>query len=216
MKIRNDWTFKAADVAEGFDAHVREQLPWYDLTTGIVAHIARHYIPEGGLVYDIGASTGNIGNCIRDTLVKRNATLVAIDNAEEMRAIYQGPDEFIVCNAEDFDFKEFDLAICFLCLMFLSAEKRANLIKKLCSKIKLGGAVIIFDKMIPSSGYPATILFRLALAGKISAGASASDVVAKELSISGIQRPLSMSELPDHSVEIFRFGDFAGFIIERK
>ena len=56
MDIPREWTFENTDVASGFDRHVREQLPWYDLVTGAVAHIARHYIPKDGLVYDIGAS----------------------------------------------------------------------------------------------------------------------------------------------------------------
>lgn len=119
FQIPRDWTFKTSGVANHFDRHVREQLPWYELTTGVIAHVARHYIPEGGLVYDIGASTGNV----------------------------------------------------------------------------------------------ATVLWRLALAGKVAAGADARDVIAKELSLSGVQRPLHPDELTG-AVEIFRFGDFAGWIIE--
>ena len=61
MKIPTEWTFKSSDVAEGFDNHVREQLPWYDLVTDGLRQLARHYIPQNGLVYDIGASTGNMG-----------------------------------------------------------------------------------------------------------------------------------------------------------
>ena len=54
---------------------------------------------------------------------------------------------------------------------------------------------------------------RLALAGKIENGANARDVIDKELSLSGVQRPLDPAELGD-AVEFFRFGDFAGWIIE--
>jgi malate dehydrogenase (oxaloacetate-decarboxylating)(NADP+) len=44
VKIPTDWTFRNADVAKGFDRHVREQLPWYGIATGAVAHIARHFV----------------------------------------------------------------------------------------------------------------------------------------------------------------------------
>ena len=57
LKIPTDWTFKNANVAKHFDDHVREQLPFYDMATQAVEHIGRHYIPHGGLVYDIGRST---------------------------------------------------------------------------------------------------------------------------------------------------------------
>ena len=51
------------------------------------------------------------------------------------------------------------------------------------------------------------------LAGKVAAGVNAREVLAKELSLAGVQRPLAQHELPG-AVEIFRFGDFAGWIIE--
>ena len=38
----------------------------------------------------------------------------------------------------------------------------------------------------------------------------------KELSLSGVQRPLYRGELGPDAVEVFRFGDFAGWLIERK
>ena len=39
-------------------------------------------------------------------------------------------------------------------------------------------------------------------------------MIKKELSLSGIQRPLYPGELGEDAVEVFRFGDFAGWIIE--
>lgn len=213
FQIPRDWTFKKSDIAKNFDRHVREQLPWYDLTTGVIAHVARHYIQSGGLVYDIGASTGNIGKAIADTLKKRNATLIALDDSEQMKPLYGGPGDLIVCDAVEFDFQPFDLAICFLLLMFVPPSKRPKFIETLRKNIKPGGAIIIFDKCLPSGGYISTVLWRLALAGKISAGVDANEVIAKELSLAGIQRPIDPKEL-GNAVEIFRFGDFAGWIIE--
>jgi len=89
MQFPREWTFENTSVASGFDKHVREQLPWYDMVTGAVAHIARHYIPKGGLVYDIGASTGNIGQAIEETIVERKAKLVGIEASAEMCARYK-------------------------------------------------------------------------------------------------------------------------------
>lgn len=40
------------------------------------------------------------------------------------------------------------------------------------------------------------------------------EIVAKELSLAGVQRPLRRTEIPERAVEIFRFGDFAGWISE--
>ena len=84
MKIERNWTFKSQEVADHFDDHVREQLPWYDLASESVVHFVRHYLPDNGLVYDIGASTGNFYKRLYDLINDREATYVAIDNSEEM------------------------------------------------------------------------------------------------------------------------------------
>jgi tRNA (cmo5U34)-methyltransferase len=84
VDIPSNWTFETSAVASGFDRHVREQLPWYDLATNAITHIARHYIPEGGLVYDLGAATGNIGRAVAPVLADRGARLIGIEPSAEM------------------------------------------------------------------------------------------------------------------------------------
>jgi tRNA (cmo5U34)-methyltransferase len=215
MDIPREWTFENTKVASGFDRHVREQLPWYDLVTGAVAHIARHYIPKNGLVYDIGASTGNIGQAIEETIVERKAKLVGIESSAEMCARYKAPGDLVQIDALDYRFQPYDLAICYLVLMFLPVGKRQEFIDYLKSLIKPGGALLIVDKCEAATGYEATVFWRLTLAGKIAAGVDAQSVIAKELSLSGVQRPLDPAMLGDDAVQWFRFGDFAGWIVTK-
>ena len=215
MEIPTNWTFKNRSVAEGFDRHVREQLPWYDLMSGAVAHVARHYIGENGRVYDLGCSTGNIGNLLIDTLDERNVEFHPVDNAEEMREMYVGPSEFELLDIRYMDFEPFDVAISFLCLMFMSPSQRRLVLDKLVQSMKVGGAIIIVDKMEAEAGYLGTVMNRLTLAGKTATGVSADDIITKELSLVGAQRPMSRKELPAHNAtEIFRFGEFAGWVIQ--
>jgi tRNA (cmo5U34)-methyltransferase len=214
VQIPRDWTFKSVEIADAFDAHVREQLPWYDLTTAMVGHVARHYVTQNGNVYDVGASTGNVGRAISDVLAARNATLTAIEASKEMCDKYVGPGTVVCADATDFDYKGFDLCVCFLVLMFLTPRQRAELIRRLRRVVNSGGAILIFDKCQSVGGYPSTIMQRLTLAGKISAGASPADVIAKELSLAGAQRPLAPCEIPSSAIEVFRFGEFAGWLIE--
>lgn len=215
MEIPREWTFENTDVASGFDRHVREQLPWYDLVTGAVAHIARHYIPKGGLVYDIGASNGNIGRSIEETITERKAKLIGIESSAEMCALYKAPGELVQIDALDYRFQPYDLAICYLVLMFLPIGKRQEFIDYLKSLIKPGGALLIVDKCEAATGYEATVFWRLTLAGKIAAGVDAKSVIAKELSLSGVQRPLDPAMLGADAVQWFRFGDFAGWIVTK-
>lgn len=216
MKIPGEWTFEKASVAASFDEHVREQLPWYDLATNAVAHVARHYIPRCGRVYDIGASTGNIGNAIVETLNERRAELIPVESSEEMAQAYAGPmkGNLIQSHALEVDYEPFDLAVCFLVLMFLTPADRAELLDRLRAKMRRGGAIVIFDKTATFGGYPGIIMWRLALAAKMASGATPEHILAKELSLRGVQRPLEHHEIPSDGVLWFRFGDFAGWLIE--
>lgn len=216
MEIPNNWTFKDQGVAAGFESHVREQLPWYELITGAVAHIARHYIPDHGLVYDIGCSTGNIGNALLDTIDARNVNFIGIENSKHMASLYRGPGIVINSDAIDYDYKNFDLAVMFLVLMFMPVAKRAEFVSKMYAKLNVGGAIIIVDKCLPTSGYPSIILSRLALWGKAQQKVNPDYIIKKELSLSGVQRPVNPVILGKNAVEFFRFGDFAGYIIEKK
>jgi tRNA (cmo5U34)-methyltransferase len=102
--------------------------------------------------------------------------------------------------------------------MFLPLEKRGSFLKGLTSKIKKGGALIIFDKTETEGGYISTVLHRLTMAGKVATGVPAEDILAKELSLGGVQRPIPKRFVEfacSNVTEIFRFGEFAGWVIER-
>lgn len=215
MNIPINWSFDSPGVADNFDTHVREQLPWYDMATGMVAHIVRHYLPENGLIYDIGASTGNIGESVSITISSRNANFIAIEKSEEMARRYRGPGKCIVADATDYEFLHFDVAVCFLVLMFMPITKRKAFLTKLCESIRPGGAIIVFDKVEYHDGYLSTVMHRLTMAGKVATGVLPDEIIKKELSLSGVQRPLSnwiIQCMSIKMVEIFRFGEFAGWI----
>ncbi|MFZ4414924.1 MAG: methyltransferase domain-containing protein [Bacteroidales bacterium] len=217
MEIPKNWTFKNTSVAKGFDSHVREQLPWYDLATNMVSHIARHYLPENGVMYDIGASTGNIGNSLKNTLSDRKIKFIAIEQSEEMAQIYNGPDNLIIADALSFEFEKFDVAVIFLVAMFMPTSKRRLFLERLKEKINSGGIIIIFDKINYFDGYLSTVMHRLTMSEKIASGASSEDVFNKEMSLSGIQRPLPkyfIKSISPTAVEVFRFGEFCGWIIK--
>ena len=215
IDIPNSWTFKDPSIAAGFDSHVREQLPWYDLATQAIVHIGRHYIPTGGVVYDIGASTGNIGLGLKQILEERDATLTAIEESEDMASHYKGGGELVIANAIDYEFKNFDFAVCFLVLMFFPVSVRRSWISSLISKMNPGGAIVIVDKIVTPQGYAGTALRRLAMAWKVDTGTSATDIVRKELSLAGYQRPINPKIFDDLGIRFFQIGEFSGWVIEK-
>lgn len=214
MEIPVDWTFKNRSVAEHFDQHVREQLPWYDTATGLVAHFGRHYLPENGIMYDLGASTGNITRALKKEIEKRNVCAISVDNSQEMGDLWQGVGKFVVDDVMGYDYGPYDFGVCFLLLMFLSWRNQRTLLQKLHAKLEPGGCLIVFDKTETFDGYLGTVCHRLTLAGKVATGVPSEEIVKKELSLAGAQRPIDTGYLlfqQYEAKEIFRFGEFAGW-----
>jgi tRNA (cmo5U34)-methyltransferase len=216
LKIPRDWTFRNHDVAKHFDDHVREQLPWYDLATNAVAHFGRHYIPQDGMVYDIGASTGNIGLALKETLDQRQARFIAIEQSQEMAERYLGPPELVIADAVNHDYEPFDFAVCFLLLMFLPLDTRIQFLRHLQDRTKPGGALVIVDKAQMPPGYVGTAFGRLTMQQKLAVGAKPEAILRKELSLAGYQRPIDPRCLPAEARTFFQMGEFVGWIIEKE
>lgn len=127
---------------------------------------------------------------------------------------YNAPGRAIEVDMCRFDYAPYDVAVAFLSFMFLGVPARRKLLERLKGKLRAGRAIIIFDKLVPQGGYPATVFARLTLDSKLRQGADPGAIMAKEIALSGIQRPLYPGELGKDAVEVFRFGGFAGWIIE--
>lgn len=211
----SDWTFDSADLAAHFGQHVREQLPWYDIATDAVACIARQYVPRNGLVYDLGAATGNVGRALQPTLDARNARLIAVEPSAQMARAYEGKGTVMVLGLEDVTPAPYDLAVAFLTFMFIDPATVQAEIDRWLAAAKPSGALVLVERTLPVGGYPALVMSRLTLDAKHRAGVDGEQIITKELSLAGIQRPLSADLLLDRgAVEFFRFADFGGYIIE--
>jgi len=209
-----DWTFKTKEIAKGFSKHVNQHLPWYPLATDLIKCIVENYIPRGGTLLDIGASRGNITIKLCNIIYSREVIAKSFEVSEEMIEEFEGVGEIYLKDAEDLD-ERFDVAICHLTLMFNSVEKRARILDNLRRKLRDGGCVIIVEKFeVDEGGYDATVLRRMTMRQKLDSGVDAEEIVDKELSLAGVQRPLKLSELDEFfATEFFRVGEFRGFIL---
>lgn len=209
------WTFESREVADKFDKHVREQLPWYDMLTDAVVYITRNYLTEGNRVVDIGASTGNLSKKLLPLAQERNGRVLAIEKSYQMILKMEDMEEIGVMHADitDVDIPEAQVYILFLTLMFIPVDKRQKLLDALADKVKVGGCVIIVDKICDHGGYFSTVMKRLTWNWKIQQGAEAEDIINKEMSLAGVQIPLD-NYLLDEAKQFFRMGEFAGWVIE--
>lgn len=215
MEIPKAWTFEDDAVAAAFEEHVREQLPFYDMMTRAVVHVVAHYLPRGGKMLDVGASTGNVGRACAELIASRGAVLSSYEPSAEMRAKWRGPGSLDPQSAEEIEWPDHDVSTFVLTAMFVPVALRRDALAKAYAALRDGGVMIVVDRTPPVRGYPASVFWRLTLAEKVRAGAPKDQVLEKELSLIGVQRPLSLHDLPGNPVEFFRFGDFAGWLIEK-
>lgn len=216
----NSWTFDTPEIANTFDAHVREQLPWYDMVTDAVVYIARNYLPEYGVVVDIGASTGNMVDKLMPLTFERMADVVAIEKSISMCDVlknkYKKSDCVVVENSDVTrgDLPKANVYILFLTMMFIPIDKRKALIDSMRANCKQGGVIVVVDKVCDHGGYFATVLKRLTMQFKLQQGAKPEDVLNKEMSLAGVQIPIDPAILGADAKQFFRMGEFAGWVIE--
>lgn len=143
-------------VASVFDDMANRCIPYYREVIQLSASAADKFIPDNGLVYDVGCSTGNtllfIAKALRDKKIK----LVGIDPAESMLNkarekasvyTYSHDIQFLKGSAESFDFKDADMIILNYTLQFIEVDQRPALIKKLYDSLKPGGMLILSEKL---------------------------------------------------------------------
>lgn len=214
------WTFNTPEIANTFDSHVREQLPWYDMVSDAVAYITRNYLPEFGIVVDIGASTGNMVDKLMPLKRERYADIIAIERSSEMCKVmqrkYEKIEDIHIQNKSVINHKlpTGDVFIVFLTMMFLPIGDRKALISAMRANCRRGGVIVVVDKIADHSGYFSTVLKRLTMQFKLQQGAKPEDVLTKEMSLAGVQIPIDPAILGDDAKQFFRMGEFAGWVIE--
>jgi tRNA (cmo5U34)-methyltransferase len=140
-----------------------------------------------------------------------------VEESQEMADRWWGPGDLLVKPVQEVDLVEADVIICNLVLMFLRPDEQGEVLAKLHRAIKPGGVLILVERMLPPSGYLSIVTSRLTLNAKLAGGISPEEIVRKELSIAGSQRPIDARILQAHgATEWFRFGDFAGWVIEKE
>jgi tRNA (cmo5U34)-methyltransferase len=213
------WTFETQEIANTFDNHVREQLPWYDMVAESVSYIIKNYLSENDTVVDIGASTGNMIDKIIPLVQERSCYITAIEKSETMfeklknKYANESCIELVDADVMDIQLPKAKVYVLFLTLMFIPVQQRVKLIQTIKNKCEKGGVIIIVDKVCNHLGYFSTVLKRLTMHFKLLQGAKPEDVLIKEMSLAGIQIPIDISLLDD-AKEFFRMGEFAGWVIE--
>ena len=213
------WSFKG-DVAKKFDSHVHAQLPFYGMVSEMVAFMANQFLPQGnGRMYDIGCSTGNITSRIRNQLEAKKTFVTNIDSESDILEQFHGYGEILWGAAQTVSYEPFNVATMMLTMGFIPVDERVSLLRRLYSQLLPGGAIIMVEKFQPRTVQAQELFRRANLYFKTQNGENPKDILAKEFSLGGILRPVSIelfsaAEIPSNRIEsFFQLGEFAGWII---
>ena len=91
--------FSFSEIADEFDDHINSQLFWHlDFLNHFLPEIASVFMQTGSVVYDFGASTGNVEMALKEKINERNVEFVAIEKCKEMINNYKGDKSNVFMN----------------------------------------------------------------------------------------------------------------------
>jgi tRNA (cmo5U34)-methyltransferase len=204
----SDWNFNNI---EDFNSYLKGQLPWYPLfCESLLTQVFKEFATFSSTVYDLGASLGNTYLYNKETIESREINFLALETNKDMVENYLGnKKQLIDCDIRYFSYDQFSLATCILVLSFLTVDERLELLNLLKRKCKIGGAILILDKFFAPSVETFNIFQKTTWHLKLSQNQS--DIVNKNLSLSGVQKQLYEKELKSFN-KIFQYGEFSAFL----
>jgi tRNA (cmo5U34)-methyltransferase len=147
------WRFDD-NVANSFDKHVRQSIPFYDLIQNYICSLSEWFLKDHSIIYDLGCSTGETAkNIIKFNFIRNiNFKYYGLDNSSQMISLAKKKVKsknvtFIKSDINKFNFKKnSDLFISILVFPFLNLNQRESLLLKIYKSLKIGGSLILVDK----------------------------------------------------------------------
>lgn len=214
MEIPERWTFKSSNIAENFQEHVSEQLPWYPIMSSMVTQIATSYLQDDGVLVDLGCSLGEVTKRLDAVIKERCISAFSFDSSQEMIDRFLGCGDVKKLNIEHTNnIPNFNVCTVILTLMFTKYDLREKILKSLIEKCSYGGCVIVVDKVQLPGGYIGQTLNRMTMSNKMLSGVSCEEIIKKELSLMGAQIPSKEYLFESLGfIKWFQVGDFCGYI----
>lgn len=166
----------------------------------MIVEYASFFISEGSRIYDIGCSTGTTIKQLANRNQDLNLDMIGIDCVEEM--VLRARDKFsdderlkvVLADAVSFDYLPMDLVICCLSLQFINKQLRHNLIKTLYRKLRIGGAIIIFEKTLDEPSALQSINSILYNKFKVEQGLTPDQIISKANALIGVLDPYTQEQ----------------------
>ena len=220
------------DVAHVFDDMVSRSVPFYNEIHRIILDFSNYFLPKaGGVVYDLGCSTGTTISLLDKHLLTldKSSQFIGIDNSKPMiKKCSQKLLENNVRNTQVFctDISSFefdqpaDMIIMNYTLQFIPHEDRENILKKIYQALRPGGVLILSEKICTDESSFHELITDLYYDFKKRNGYSSLEISQKREALENVMKPITPSQQIEmlnksgfnKAEMIFRWYNFASYI----
>lgn len=211
-------TWRFAQAAQNFDEHIAQSVPYCQEQRAYIASLARFFLHEGALAYELGVSTGRTAQAVLSRVQGRNLRYVGIDLEAEMvaqaRANLAEDKRFsaVAGDVQNFPYEPSALVISYYTLQFLPPGQRPNLLRRLYENLEPGGALVLYEKTLGADSRVQDAFAQIYHEFKTAQGLGADAILNKERALQGVARPWT---LEDNRAELQRAGFDAVEIVFR-
>ena len=143
-------------VVRVFPDMISRSVPGYELVIPMVGMLARRYVQPGTNIYDLGSSLGATSLAMAQAIKEKDVRIIAVDNSEAMvtrcRQLVTDnntalPVEVRLENLLDTHIENASVVVLNFTLQFLDRGQRQDLVNRIASGLRAGGALIISEKI---------------------------------------------------------------------
>lgn len=201
QKINKQFEFDES-VASVFDDMLNRSIPFYDEQIKLIAHFASLLLKEGGRVYDLGSSTGNVLFALSSLSPK--AECIGIDNSiamikkSQLKAQAYGDNagriRFEQADFLSYDFLPSKVVIANYTMQFVRPMQREKVINRIFDSLQEDGIFLMGEKMISSEKFLDRAMIEHYLAYKSSQGYSQMEIIQKREALENVLIPYTQEE----------------------
>lgn len=153
-KLQKQFEFDES-VASVFDDMIDRSVPFYKEQISLIAHFASLALSDGGRVYDLGSSTGNVLFEL-SKLTPAHTELIGLDSSlamverSKLKAKAYGASNIAFLHSDflEYDFLPCEVMIAGWTMQFVRPLMREKMIQRIYSSLKNEGIFLMSEKMV--------------------------------------------------------------------
>lgn len=211
--LSGQWSFDG--IEDEFDAHAVKSIPFYQESHAMTVRLAEYFITSGSIVLDIGCSTGTLLKSLYQGHdgAQLNLKLLGVDPVASMvqkaegnlKSIGVAEFEINLGSFLDFKYEGIDLITSLYTFQFLHPSIRHQAIKQAYDALKIGGALICFEKVKADQAIFNEMFLEQYSDFKSRSGYSEEEKAQKTRSLRGVMRPFTENQ----NIQMLTSGGFS-------